>query len=202
MRVTELDLSPAALACLRAADIRDVEKLGTSRDLAERPGFGAGVELYEIVCALNRRGLSLPVGRYLPHVPRNREREMLRLRVVDGLTLAEIGARFDVGQERVRQLLNLYFGMSGVPPAAKRHRRVVTAKRRADDLAAARGQQAQIIAAWRSGLEIRDLVQGFDLHRGAVEEIILIATTDADRAARAEARRGSRRPGAGREKHH
>jgi hypothetical protein len=58
MRVTELDLSRAALACLRAADVRDVEKLGTGRDLIERPGFGAGVELYEIVCALNQCGLS------------------------------------------------------------------------------------------------------------------------------------------------
>lgn len=143
MRVTELNLSRAARACLRGADIRDVEKLGTSRDLIERPEFSAGVELYEIVCALNRRGLSLPVGRYLPHVPRDREREMLRLRVVEGLTLAEIGARFGVGQERVRQLLNLYFGMSGTPPAAKQHRHLATAKRRTDDLAAARSRHAE-----------------------------------------------------------
>lgn len=57
---------------------------------------------------------------------------MLRLRVVEGLTLAEIGARFNVGQERARQLLNLYFGMSGTPLAAKKHRRLATAKRRTD----------------------------------------------------------------------
>lgn len=35
-----------------------------------------------------------------------RAREMLRLRTEQGLTLAAIGARFGVGRERVRQIIN------------------------------------------------------------------------------------------------
>jgi DNA-binding CsgD family transcriptional regulator len=35
-----------------------------------------------------------------------RQREMYRLRTVEGLTLAAIGKRFGVGPERVRQLIN------------------------------------------------------------------------------------------------
>ncbi len=35
-----------------------------------------------------------------------REREMLRLREVDHLTLREIGERYDLTAERVRQILN------------------------------------------------------------------------------------------------
>jgi len=54
--------------------------------------------------------------------PSEREREMLRLRTEEGLTLREIGQRFDIGTERVRQLLIYYFDLKGVPPAAKARR--------------------------------------------------------------------------------
>jgi DNA-directed RNA polymerase sigma subunit (sigma70/sigma32) len=54
--------------------------------------------------------------------PSDREREMLRLRTVEGLTLREIGERFGIGAERVRQLLNHYFRLKGVPPAVKARR--------------------------------------------------------------------------------
>lgn len=36
------------------------------------------------------------------------------------MTLAQIGVRFDISTERVRQLLKLHFGLRGTPPAAKR----------------------------------------------------------------------------------
>jgi DNA-directed RNA polymerase sigma subunit (sigma70/sigma32) len=38
---------------------------------------------------------------------------MLRLRLIERLSLAEIGKRTGVSQERVRQLLRLHFGLSG-----------------------------------------------------------------------------------------
>jgi Sigma-70, region 4/Bacterial RNA polymerase, alpha chain C terminal domain len=115
MHVTELGLSPAALACLEAAGLTDVEQLATHpADDLINSGHFAATELYEIICRLNRHGLSLPT---LPgrrgRVPNARNRKMLRLRLIDGLSLTEIGKQTGVSQERVRQLLWLHFGLSG-----------------------------------------------------------------------------------------
>jgi hypothetical protein len=85
--------------------------------------FGA-TELYEIVCRLNQHGRSLPPIRGgHDRVPNARNREMLRLRLVERLTLAEVGERTGVSTERVRQLLRVYFGLSGTRPNAETHRR-------------------------------------------------------------------------------
>ncbi len=111
-RVSELGLSPAALAALGTADIQEVAQLPSASDLLKR-----GVsreEVYEVVCALTRHRRTL--GR---SVPAEREREMLWLRAVEGLTLKQIGERFDVIAERVRQLLAVYFGLNSPPPATK-----------------------------------------------------------------------------------
>jgi DNA-directed RNA polymerase alpha subunit len=80
MHVTELDLSPAALACLKAADIHLVDQLleHGSGDLIQHSKFSKGLELYEIVCELHRHGLTF--SRYGQHVQTEREREMFRLR--------------------------------------------------------------------------------------------------------------------------
>jgi transcriptional regulator with XRE-family HTH domain len=115
-KVNELGLSTDALTALSTAGISEVGQLGTASDLVYRPEFSTGVELFEIVCALNRYGLSLKHGR----VPDDRNREIFRLRVVDGLTLSELGDRFSLNRERVRQLLAVYFGLAGTPPAARR----------------------------------------------------------------------------------
>jgi DNA-directed RNA polymerase sigma subunit (sigma70/sigma32) len=56
--------------------------------------------------------------------PEDRHVEMLLLRLVEGLTLREVGERTGVGQERVRQLLAHYFGVRGTPPAAKERQRL------------------------------------------------------------------------------
>lgn len=56
-------------------------------------------------------------------IPTEREAEMLRLRTVEGLTLREIGERYGVTDERVRQLLRGCFHLRGVPPAAHARRR-------------------------------------------------------------------------------
>jgi Sigma-70, region 4 len=101
MRVTELDLSPAALACL-AADIADVDQLVThTADELVRKGFGA-TELHEIVCQLKRNDLALmptPMAK-VTYVPNERSSAVFRLRLVEGLTLDEIGERFGVSKER------------------------------------------------------------------------------------------------------
>lgn len=55
-------------------------------------------------------------------MPDKREREIHRLRIVEGLTLREIGEQFGISPERVRQILNFYFRESGVPPAARERR--------------------------------------------------------------------------------
>jgi hypothetical protein len=125
MRVTELELSAATLACLQAAGIADVAQLTvhTGSELVRHSGMPAAA-LYEIVCQLNKQGLSLPpVPGGMIRVPSDRHLEMFRLRIIEGLPLAEIGKQTGVKQERVRQLLRLYFGLSGTPPAAKARRR-------------------------------------------------------------------------------
>ena len=83
--------------------------------IADLIGRGAsGEEVYEVVCALARHRRTL--GR---SVPDEREREMFWLRAVEGLTLKQIGERFGVIAERVRQLHAVYFGLHSPPPATK-----------------------------------------------------------------------------------
>ena len=131
MHVTDLRLSAAALACLEAASMTNVEQLVTRScdELIYNPHFGA-MELYEIICQLNKHGYSLPLT---PggdtRVPSSRDREMLRLRIIEGLTLDEIGLVLDLSTGHVRQILKERFGLGGKPPAVKtreRHRRAGT----------------------------------------------------------------------------
>jgi hypothetical protein len=114
MHISELGLSPAALASLHAAGITEVEHLTTypAGDLLHNSRIPT--ELYEIICRLNQHGRSLPsIPGGLERVPTARNREMLRLRLIEGLSLAEIGHRTGVSRERVRQLLSLHFGLGG-----------------------------------------------------------------------------------------
>lgn len=96
----------------------DSVPLCTSPSLASaRPLSPKAPELYEIVCQLSQHGLSLPPiwgGRI--RAPGARELEMFRLRLVERLTLAEVGERTGVSQERVRQILRLHFGLTDKPP--------------------------------------------------------------------------------------
>jgi hypothetical protein len=52
-------------------------------------------------------------------VPEERNLEILRLRILDGLTLREIGERTGLTGGRVGAILSDYFGVSGTPAAAK-----------------------------------------------------------------------------------
>ncbi len=118
--VGELGLSPDTISALTSAAIERVDQLGSATVMLALPEF-SGNALYEVVCALNRYGLSLPVDR--GRVPGDRDREILRLRVVEGLTLKELARRFKLHAERVRQILSDYFGLTGAPPAAVERRR-------------------------------------------------------------------------------
>jgi hypothetical protein len=125
MRLSELGLEPATLACLRDAGITTTTELvtHTCSDLMERPGLGA-VEVYEIICGLNRQGLMLPanhLGRV--RIPSERNLEMFRLRFVEGLTLTEVAHRTGLTDGRVIQLLRWHYGISTRPSAAKAPRR-------------------------------------------------------------------------------
>ena len=121
MRVTELGLSPATLACLDEAGIDYVEQLVARpcNELIEHSAIGPA-ELYEIIRRLNHLDLTLPANRFgRIRIPSQRNLEMFRLRFVEGLTLAEVGRRNGLSKSRVQQLLLFHFGASSVPPAVK-----------------------------------------------------------------------------------
>jgi hypothetical protein len=115
MHISDLGLSPAAHACLRAAGLTDVEELTshTANELLDRYHVPA-TELYEIICRLNQHQLSLPsTPNGIIRLTSPRNREMLRLRLIEKLSLTAIGKRTGVSQERVRQLLHVYYGLDG-----------------------------------------------------------------------------------------
>lgn len=79
-----------------------------------------------------------------------REREMYRLRISDGLTLRQLAEQFGIGPERVRQLLNRYVRQTtGGSVNAKAMSRTAATARRAKDLARAQAQAGELLAAWR-----------------------------------------------------
>lgn len=126
--IVELGLTLDTLDRLEAADIHEVGQLASASELIQRPGLSKGIELYELVRVLSRHGLSLPINRR-QRPPGERELEMFRLRVMEGLSLEAIAERFAIKSERVRQILSYSFGLKGRPPAAKEHERTARAKR-------------------------------------------------------------------------
>jgi hypothetical protein len=75
------------------------------------------VRFYAYAVERQARGLGVlpPPGAW--RVARERHLEMLRLRLVEGLTLRAIGERTGVSATRVRQLLMEYFQVTGSPSA-------------------------------------------------------------------------------------
>ncbi len=133
IRVTDLDLSPAALASLRALGIGRVDDLARhpTAELLEDARLSDGVQLHELVCKLHRHGLA-PFARTGGHRLSERELEMFSLRAVEGLTYGEIAKRFGLSRARVRQLLRMHFDLGAVPPAVRnrlRRRRALRANR-------------------------------------------------------------------------
>jgi hypothetical protein len=126
MDIFQLGLSPATHICLRNADIRDMQDLlnHSCRELLWHSEVGADA-LYDIICKLNQHELMLPATtRGTIRVPGERNREVFRLRVVEGLSLTDTGKQLGISRERVRQVLSLFFGVSGKPPAAKARRKL------------------------------------------------------------------------------
>jgi Sigma-70, region 4 len=72
-------------------------------------------------------------GWYERNEPSERERDMLRLRLVEGLSLREIGERFGVTGGRVNQILFFCFHVKGVPPAIRAKRQQRRKHTRTDD---------------------------------------------------------------------
>jgi hypothetical protein len=125
MDISELGLSPATQTCLRKAGIRTMYELldRSCRELLWHSEVGADA-LYEIICKLNQHDLMLPPApKGTIRVPGERNREVFRLRAIEGLSLTDTGKQLGISQERVRQVLNVYFGVSGTPPAAKARRK-------------------------------------------------------------------------------
>jgi Sigma-70, region 4 len=123
--ISRLELTPASRAAWLAVGIRDTDGLRRpAAALLELPGITGSI-LYETVCQLNEHHLSLPARASAARImaATTDDLEMLRLRVVDGATLKEIGIVSKLSRERVRQRLHRQFGLTGEPPAAMERRR-------------------------------------------------------------------------------
>jgi uncharacterized protein (DUF433 family) len=119
-----------------------------------------------------------------------RDREIHRLRTVEGWTLEEIARHYHVAKERVRQLIWEYERTtSGQTPSITAITATAKAARATRRLALTRAHARQIIAAWRTGEEPKEIAETFELGRRRVEQVIREQATPEDRAARARTRR-------------
>jgi hypothetical protein len=121
MRLSELGLSPATLTCLRNGSIHTTYRLldYSCRELIWHSAIGAA-ELHELLYRLNQHGMMLsPTPKAISRPPSERNLEVFRLRVVEGRSLKETGARVGIGGARVRQVLAASFDLRSSPAAAK-----------------------------------------------------------------------------------
>jgi DNA-binding XRE family transcriptional regulator len=121
MRLSEMGLEPATLACLHRGGINTTYRLleQTYRELIWHCEITPEA-LYDILRALRRHGMRLkPAPKGIERSVNERNLEVFRLRVVEGHKLKEVGAQVGIGHERVRQILAVYFGLRGAPPAVK-----------------------------------------------------------------------------------
>jgi DNA-binding XRE family transcriptional regulator len=121
MRLSEMGLEPATLACLHRGAINTTWRLQehTYRELIWHSEITPEA-LYDLLCALRRHGMKLkPAPKGIERPVSERNLEVFRLRVVEGHTLKATGEQVGIGHERVRQILAGYFGLRGAPPAVK-----------------------------------------------------------------------------------
>jgi hypothetical protein len=125
VRLCEMGLEPATLACLRRGGINTTYRLleHTCRELIWHSEI-IPEALYDILRALRRHGMTLkPNTKGIERPMSERNLEVFRLRVVEGRKLREVAERNGIGIERVRQVLAGYFGLRGEPPVVKARRR-------------------------------------------------------------------------------
>jgi hypothetical protein len=131
MRTSELNISAATYASVLAAGIHDTDdfKQYPCDLLLSSPHFGP-LEVYELVRELNEHGLTLPpIPGSKIRVPSTPKYELLRLRLIDGLTFAAIGEQVGLTDGRVQQILRAHYGLRGKPPAVDARRRRATIER-------------------------------------------------------------------------
>lgn len=131
MRTSELNISAATYACVLAAGITDTDdfKQYPCDLLLSSPHFGP-LEVYELVRELNEHDLTLPpIPGSKIRVPSTPKYEVLRLRLIEGLTFAQIGEQVGLSKGRVQQILRAHYGLKALPPAVDARRRRATIER-------------------------------------------------------------------------
>jgi Sigma-70, region 4 len=107
----ELHLGSYTRGRLREAGITTLDEVThmTGRELVERIGPEA---TYELACVLAAHDLAFAkiAGGEWWHIPNVRNLEILRLRIVEGLTYKATGEAVGLSKERIRQILRTYFG--------------------------------------------------------------------------------------------
>jgi Sigma-70, region 4 len=125
MRLQKLGLHPATIARLREGGICTIRELldHSCRELIWHAALQPE-EVYEVIRQLQRHNLMPPPTPHRTSRPPNeRDLKLFRLRVVCGLSMKEAGREVGIGVERVRQVLKVYFGLRGQPPAVKARRK-------------------------------------------------------------------------------
>lgn len=97
---------------------------------------------------------------------------MARLRTVEGLTLGEIAARYGIGAERVRQLVNRHIYLTTGRLDAKAISEVAAQIRREKDTIAALALTDAILAAWCAGGKPESIARRLGLRKRSVKQVI------------------------------
>jgi DNA-binding XRE family transcriptional regulator len=171
MRLSEMGLEPTTLACLHRASINTTHRLleHTYRELIWHSEITPEA-LYDVLGTLRRHGMTLkPATKGIERPVSGRNLEIFRLRVVEGHKLREVAARNGIGTERVRQILSVYFGLRGKPPAVKARPHRSENRSSPPDCA----QAGRAIARLRSakGLTIEHLAAHAELSTESLERI-------------------------------
>ncbi len=173
MRLSEMGLEPATLACLHRGGINTTYWLldNTYRELIWHSEITPEA-LYDILRALRRHGMTLkPTTKGIERSVNERNLEVFRLRVVEGRRLKATGEQVGIGVERVRQVLATYFGLRGSPPAVKARPHRIEHRSSPPDC----DQLGRAIQRLRSakGLTVDDLAAAIDIsaeHLARIEE--------------------------------
>ena len=177
MLIVELELTPATREAWYAAGIRDTEHLRCPAvELLALPGITGSI-LYETVRQLNEHHLGLPGYADASRImaPTTNDLEMLRLRIVDGSSLGEIGTVSSLSRERVRQRLHQQFGLTGEPPEAMKRRQTRSIMR---------VELERVIALrlyrHKQGMSMSRLLAGFTTRASGTEARVVLARLEAN----------------------